>query len=81
MSNDSKLKEIARLKTSILTGYRYIEDTPSLQPHIVASIEKRISAESDRLLALEDSLKEDIRRQEELEARTLNSVMYNWQLQ
>ncbi len=78
MSNDSKLKEIARLKTSILTGYRYIEDTPSLQPHIVASIEKRISAESDRLLALEDSLKEDIRRQEELEARALNSVMYNW---
>ncbi len=78
MSNDSKLKEIARLKTSILTGYRYIEDTPSLQPHIVASIEKRISAESDRLLALEDSLKEDIRRQEELEARVLNSVMYNW---
>lgn len=78
MSNDSKLKEIARLKTSILTGYRYIEDTPSLQPHIVASIEKRISAESDRLLALEDSLKEDIRRQEELEAKALNSVMYNW---
>lgn len=78
MSNDSKLKEIARLKTSILTGYRYIEDTPSLQPHIVASIEKRISAESERLLALEDSLKEDIRRQEELEAKALNSVMYNW---
>ena len=78
MSNDSKLKEIARLKTSILTGYKYIEDTPSLQPHIVASIEKRISAESDRLLALEDSLKEDIRRQEELEARALNSVIYNW---
>lgn len=78
MSNDSKLKEIARLKTSILTGYRYIEDTPSLQPHIVASIEKRISAESDRLLVLEDSLKEDIRRQEELEAKALNSVMYNW---
>lgn len=78
MSNESKLKEIAKLKTSILTGYKYIEDTPSLQPHIVASIEKRISAESDRLLALEDSLKEDIRRQEELEARALNSVMYNW---
>lgn len=78
MSNESKLKEIAKLKTSILTGYKYIEDTPSLQPHIVASIEKRISAESDRLLALEDSLKEDIRRQEELEAKALNSVMYNW---
>lgn len=55
-----------------------VVDTPSLQPHIVASIEKRISAESDRLLALEDSLKEDIRRQEELEAKALNSVMYNW---
>lgn len=78
MSNESKLKEIAKLKTSILTGYKYIEDTPSLQPHIVASIEKRISAESDRLLALEDSLKEDIRRQKELEAKALNSVMYNW---
>ena len=78
MSELSKVEKINKLKRSILEGYRYIEDTPSLQPHIVASIEKRLSAESDRLLELEDSLKEDIRRNEELQVTALNSVMYNW---
>jgi hypothetical protein len=74
---DKTKKEIQLLKSSIIKGYEYIDETP-LPEHIVKHMLKRLDAEENKLDKLEKALKKSISDREELQAQALFLVRNSW---